>query len=74
LQFNVTGETLDLVLLQQQQLQQSQQQQPERIALLKLDVEGYEPQVMAGAAQLLQKQLLDNVLLEYSPHIVERNK
>jgi FkbM family methyltransferase len=66
LQFNVTGETLDQALLQQQQ--------SERIALVKLDVEGYEPQVLAGASQLLQKQLIDNVLLEYSPHIVERNK
>jgi hypothetical protein len=69
LQFNVTGETLDQALLLQQQ-----QQQAERIALLKLDIEGYEPQALASATQLLQKQLIDNVLLEYSPHIVERNK
>ncbi|KAF6258050.1 hypothetical protein COO60DRAFT_1701519 [Scenedesmus sp. NREL 46B-D3] len=68
--FNVTGETLDQALQQQQQ--QQEQQQPERIALLKLDVEGFEPQVLAGAHQLLQKQLIDNILLEYSPHIVER--
>uniref|UniRef100_A0A383VNT6 Methyltransferase FkbM domain-containing protein n=1 Tax=Tetradesmus obliquus TaxID=3088 RepID=A0A383VNT6_TETOB len=64
---NVTGVTLDQEL---QQLLQQQQQQ--RVALLKLDVEGYEPQVLAGASQLLQKQLVDNILLEYSPHIVER--
>jgi FkbM family methyltransferase len=70
LQFNVTGVTLDQALQQQQQ----QQQQQQRVALLKVDVEGFEPQVLAGAAQLLQKQRIDNILLEYSPHVVERTE
>lgn len=64
-QFNVTGETLDQVLLPQDL---------RKIALLKIDVEGFEPHVLAGASQLLQKQLIDNILLEYSPHVIERTK
>jgi hypothetical protein len=57
---------------------QKQQQQPMRrhskVVLLKLDVEGHEPEALAGAAQLLGGQLVDNVLLEYGPHIAEMHK
>lgn len=57
-----------------------QQQQPpavrrhSRVALLKVDVEGHEPEALAGAAQLLGGQLVDNVVLEYGPHITEMHK
>ena len=37
---------------------------PQRISLLKLDVEGYEPQVLAGAAGLLAAQAIDLVYVE----------
>lgn len=44
-------------------------------AAAQADVEGYEPRVVAGASQLLLRQrLVDNLLLEYSPHTLERYK
>ena len=56
----------------------SSNQQPMRrhskVVLLKLDVEGHEPEALAGAAQLLGGQLVDNVLLEYGPHVAEMHK
>jgi hypothetical protein len=36
-----------------------------QVAILKIDVEGYEPEVIAGAARTLQRT--DAILLEYSP-------
>jgi hypothetical protein len=62
-QFDVTGESLDEVMLSR--LNQT------RVALLKLDILGFEPHVIAGAAQVLEKHLVDNILLEYSPYTAE---
>eukprot|EP00590_Aulacoseira_subarctica_P007275 CAMPEP_0172431378 /NCGR_PEP_ID=MMETSP1064-20121228/58323_1 /TAXON_ID=202472 /ORGANISM="Aulacoseira subarctica , Strain CCAP 1002/5" /LENGTH=187 /DNA_ID=CAMNT_0013178047 /DNA_START=35 /DNA_END=595 /DNA_ORIENTATION=- len=36
------------------------------IYLLKVDVEGFEPQVLAGSRQLLQSGLVENVLMEFT--------
>jgi FkbM family methyltransferase len=43
----------------------------ERIALVKVDVEGYEPEVLAGAERLLAAHCIDNVI--YEAHDCERN-
>ena len=40
--------------------------------LLKVDVEGFEPQVFYGAKGLIQANLLPNILFEYSPGVFER--
>lgn len=37
---------------------------PSQIAILKVDVEGYEPAVFAGARRLLQSGLVQNILME----------
>lgn len=83
MQYNVPAETLDAVVMPllaattndtQQQQHQKQLRKHARIALLKVDVEGHEPEAIAGAGQLLAGQLVDNVLLEYSPHFVELHK
>jgi hypothetical protein len=42
--------------------------------LLKVDIEGHEPEALAGAGQLLGAHLVDNVLLEYAPHVAETHK
>lgn len=47
---------------------------PRRVALLKVDVEGHEPQALAGAAALLRAGGVDNLLLEYSPMVAEKNE
>ncbi len=39
----------------------------ERVALLKIDVEGFEPEVLRGAAGLLAEKRIDAVLFEWSP-------
>ena len=36
------------------------------IGLLKVDVEGYEPQVLFGATRLIQSGIVKNILMEYS--------
>lgn len=88
MQYTVPAETLDAVVLpllamhntssgsNQQQQQQAGQpvRRHSRVALLKVDIEGHEPEALAGAAQLLGGQLVDNVLLEYAPHIAEMHK
>eukprot|EP00775_Hariotina_reticulata_P012528 gene12528-12661_t len=61
--FNVTGESLDEALLSTLNVT--------RVALLKVDVHGYEPYVMAGAVRVLKKRLVDNILMEYSPYTAE---
>lgn len=43
-----------------------------RIALLKIDVEGFEPQVLAGAERLLAQRTIDNVI--YEAHDCERSE
>ncbi|GIL74023.1 hypothetical protein Vretimale_5047 [Volvox reticuliferus] len=45
---------------------------PSDVILLKLDIEGWESHVLRGGARLLAHNV-DNVLLEYSPGIYERN-
>jgi len=60
---NVTGESLDQVLGPRNQ----------RITLLKADVEGFEPGVVAGAQRLLQEERVDNMVMEYSPAVWEKN-
>lgn len=54
-----------------------------RVALLKLDVEGYEPEALSGAARLFDRSssssrssrfgVVSDVVLEYSPGVPERN-
>jgi FkbM family methyltransferase len=39
----------------------------ERVGLLKVDVEGFEPEVLRGARGLLERRAIDLVLFEYSP-------
>lgn len=41
---------------------------PIEIAILKVDIEGYEPNVFAGAKQLLASHMIQNILLEMSPN------
>ena len=41
---------------------------PIEIAVLKVDIEGYEPNVFAGAKQLLASHMIKNILLEMSPN------
>ena len=36
--------------------------------LTQLDVEGYEPAAMRGAAKLLATRRIANIVMEYSPH------
>jgi len=40
----------------------------ERAGLLKIDVEGFEPEVIRGADRLLRERRIDLVLFEFSPH------
>ncbi|GBG00148.1 hypothetical protein Rsub_12839 [Raphidocelis subcapitata] len=56
----VSGESLDQVLADR------------HVDLLKVDVEGFEPDVIQGASSLLSRQLIDNVVMEYSPHVAEK--
>ena len=44
------------------------------ILLMKIDVEGYEPEVLLSAEGLFKSDGVENVLLEYSPGIAERHK
>jgi FkbM family methyltransferase len=39
----------------------------ERVGLLKIDVEGFEPDVLEGAGALLEKHAIDLILFEHSP-------
>lgn len=41
-------------------------------ACLQMDIEGWEPRVLAGATRLLASGRVDHLLLEYSPGVVER--
>jgi FkbM family methyltransferase len=61
-------------MLSTQQQQQQQRRRHARVTLLKVDIEGHEPEALAGAAQLLGGNLVDNVLLEYAPHFAEMQK
>jgi hypothetical protein len=45
----------------------------EDVCLLKVDVEGFEPRALKGAAQLFSKYKVENVLMEYSPGVYEVN-
>jgi hypothetical protein len=42
------------------------------IDLLKIDVEGFEPDVVDGAARLISQRKIDNIIMEYSPHVAEK--
>mmetsp|Transcript_5374 Transcript_5374/g.11801 ORF Transcript_5374/g.11801 Transcript_5374/m.11801 type:complete len:538 (+) Transcript_5374:196-1809(+) len=44
----------------------------EDVLLMKVDVEGHEPQVMQAAQGLLLKHRVENILMEYNPHVGER--
>lgn len=44
------------------------------VILLKIDIEGYEPEVLLSADGLFKSKAVENVLLEYSPGIAERHK
>jgi hypothetical protein len=37
-----------------------------------VDVEGFEPEVMQGADHLLARKAIDNIIMEYSPHVAEK--
>jgi len=41
------------------------------IYLLKIDVEGFEPNVLEGSRQLLQSGLLENILMEFNPNLFD---
>eukprot|EP00879_Flechtneria_rotunda_P018331 GHRR01019228.1.p1 GENE.GHRR01019228.1~~GHRR01019228.1.p1 ORF type:complete len:561 (+),score=158.07 GHRR01019228.1:121-1683(+) len=58
----VNAESLDLLLAGQ------------HIKLMKVDVEGYEPSVLSTAKGLLASGAIDNIVLEYSPGMLERNE
>lgn len=45
----------------------------EDVALLKMDVEGFEPAVLRSAAHLFERHHVDNVVMEYSPGAYEAN-
>jgi FkbM family methyltransferase len=49
-------------------------EEPIEIAILKVDIEGYEPHVFAGAQQLLKSHMIKNILLELSPDMPRNNK
>lgn len=47
----------------------------ENVLILKVDVEGYEPYVMRSGGDLLLKQRrVENIIIEYSPGVAERNR
>lgn len=43
------------------------------VLLMRMDVEGYEAQGLASGRQLLAAGAIENLLLEYSPGVAERN-
>ncbi|KAG2446062.1 hypothetical protein HXX76_000664 [Chlamydomonas incerta] len=43
------------------------------VAALKVDVEGWEPAVMRGAERLFGQNLVENIVMEYSPGVPERH-
>ncbi|KAL6746244.1 hypothetical protein V8C86DRAFT_3149980 [Haematococcus lacustris] len=45
----------------------------EQVLLMKVDVEGWEWSVMAGAAYLLNRYSVHNIVMEYSPGVPERH-
>lgn len=47
---------------------------PVEIAILKVDIEGYEPKVFAGAKELLKSKMIKNILLEMSPNKPENSE
>ena len=47
---------------------------PVEVAILKIDIEGYEPHVFAGGNQMLQSKMIKNILLELSPNKPENNE
>lgn len=47
---------------------------PVEIAILKIDIEGYEPLVFAGGNQMLRSKMIKNILLELSPNKPEHNE
>eukprot|EP00884_Botryococcus_braunii_P020609 jgi/Botrbrau1/7231/Bobra.0021s0016.1 len=57
----VAGERLDAVV-------------KEDVALLKIDVEGFEPDVFASASRIFKSYRVWNVVVEYSPGIYEKYK
>lgn len=62
LQVSVVGEAVDDVIGDQ------------HVHLLKADVEGFEPGVIASAQKLLAAGRIDNVIMEYSPGVNEKQK
>ncbi|KAK3238033.1 hypothetical protein CYMTET_51926 [Cymbomonas tetramitiformis] len=42
------------------------------VCMLKIDVEGYEPQVLKSAEKLITSRRVKNIMLEYSPGVFER--
>eukprot|EP00877_Chromochloris_zofingiensis_P013674 jgi/Chrzof1/8560/Cz03g15200.t1 len=61
-QVSVVGEAVDDVIGDQ------------HVHLLKADVEGFEPGVIASAQKLLAAGRIDNVIMEYSPGVNEKQK
>ncbi|KDD74539.1 hypothetical protein H632_c1243p0, partial [Helicosporidium sp. ATCC 50920] len=45
----------------------------ESVALLKVDVEGFEPQVLRGCRDLLLADRVDHIIMEYSPGVAVNN-
>ncbi|GFR45755.1 hypothetical protein Agub_g7170 [Astrephomene gubernaculifera] len=50
-----------------------EEQVAEGVLLLKVDVEGWEWAVLRGAAGLLQRHTVENIIMEYSPGVPERH-
>lgn len=44
---------------------------PQRVLMMKVDVEGFEPGVLVSAKGLLKRGLVENLVMEYSPAVAE---
>ena len=62
---SATVETIDVPVITLDEY--AQEHAIERVGLLKIDVEGFEPDVICGADRLLRERRVELVLFEYSP-------
>ncbi|HEX6240239.1 MAG TPA: FkbM family methyltransferase [Polyangiales bacterium] len=52
----------------------AQERRIEQVSLLKIDVEGFEPEVLHGARGLLSARAIDLILFEYSPRFYRQRR